>query len=478
MHRLISGQDFKKVASGSQRGPEHHGPCPVCGGRDRFHIWPEQGEGGTWWCRGCDKGGDLIEYYRHAEGMSYRDACVAAGVEARRYDPLTGPSLRPDRTPRGFAPARTAAAPELWQGHAAKFAEHCHLALLTNDQQLAWLAARGIDAATISQYGLGWLDADAWRPRESWGLPTVKRADGKPKKLWLPRGLVIPQWQGSTVERLRIRRPDTGPDELKYYVVPGSGREPYTTTDQADAWIIVEAELDALTLAAAIGDLVGIMAMGNATAKPTARAWPLLQEAVHISVALDNDQPRIDPRSGERKPGAGTAAAQWWLDALATAERTPIVGGKDPGEAYQAGVDLRAWALAGLPPRFRMRAERLAAAAAEDAGGDKPLPVVADGDQGVISDDTPAQEVAGKAIPAYKILALHDGREIHLTDDRDLWMELSDQGLIVFSTNELTRLQAACTGMSEEEKAAAVDKVVAMKEVFGSAYVRRGEVRA
>ena len=45
-------------------GGEYHGPCPACGGRDRFHVWPEQRYGGTYWCRGCGKAGkqELFTY--------------------------------------------------------------------------------------------------------------------------------------------------------------------------------------------------------------------------------------------------------------------------------------------------------------------------------------------------------------------------------------------------------------------------------
>lgn len=79
--------------------------------------------------------------------------------------------------------------------------------------------------------------------------------------------------------------------------------------------------------------------------------------------------------------------------------------------------------------------------------------------------------------PVARVLTLQDGREIHVVDDEQLWHQLAGQGLIVFSAHELARLQAACAGMTPEEKWAAVDKVVTMKQIFGSAYVRRGEVR-
>src|SRR5689334_21358337 len=39
------------------RGPERYGPCPKCGGTDRFAINTSKQ---IWNCRGCQRGGDVI----------------------------------------------------------------------------------------------------------------------------------------------------------------------------------------------------------------------------------------------------------------------------------------------------------------------------------------------------------------------------------------------------------------------------------
>jgi phage/plasmid primase-like uncharacterized protein len=39
------------------RGPERCGPCPKCGGTDRFAINTNKQ---IWNCRGCQRGGDVI----------------------------------------------------------------------------------------------------------------------------------------------------------------------------------------------------------------------------------------------------------------------------------------------------------------------------------------------------------------------------------------------------------------------------------
>jgi putative DNA primase/helicase len=47
------------------------GPCPVCGGSDRFGVNTRKQ---LWHCRGCDKGGDVIALVHHVEGVGFREA--------------------------------------------------------------------------------------------------------------------------------------------------------------------------------------------------------------------------------------------------------------------------------------------------------------------------------------------------------------------------------------------------------------------
>jgi phage/plasmid primase-like uncharacterized protein len=84
-------------------GRELVGPCPVCGGSDRFVITPKRG---LWLCRQCAKGGDVIALQQHIDGLSFAQAVgILAGAEhstsARRPAQdrrTTGPDLRkPER---------------------------------------------------------------------------------------------------------------------------------------------------------------------------------------------------------------------------------------------------------------------------------------------------------------------------------------------------------------------------------------------
>jgi hypothetical protein len=46
---------------------------------------------------------------------------------------------------------------------------------------------------------------------------------------------------------------------------------------------------------------------------------------------------------------AGAAAVQWWRENFSQSKRWPVPQAKDPGDAFKAGLDLRAWILAGFP---------------------------------------------------------------------------------------------------------------------------------
>lgn len=73
----LPGITLKRVAS--TNGGEYVSPCPDCGGDDRFHVWPNQGSYGRFWCRQCGKSGDMIEFLRWQKGVSFKEACDAVG---------------------------------------------------------------------------------------------------------------------------------------------------------------------------------------------------------------------------------------------------------------------------------------------------------------------------------------------------------------------------------------------------------------
>lgn len=58
--------------------PKKHGPCPICGGKDRFRLEERKAEEaarGVWVCSHCDcKGGDGLSLYQQATAQSMNEA--------------------------------------------------------------------------------------------------------------------------------------------------------------------------------------------------------------------------------------------------------------------------------------------------------------------------------------------------------------------------------------------------------------------
>jgi hypothetical protein len=77
-------------------------------------------------------------------------------------------------------------------------------------------------------------------------------------------------------------------------------------------------------------------------------------------------------------------------------------------------------------------------------------------------------------MPDYITMPLADGREVHVTSHEPTWHHLASRGLIVFSANEMERLQVSLAGMGKEDAAMAALVAVDIKETWATAYVRSG----
>lgn len=352
-------------------GGEFHSPCPGCGGEDRFHVWPEQNNGdGSYWCRQCGKGGDAIQFLIDFEGLSFHEACERLNRPVPAQQKYQTPRV-PHKKSSGVKPKQVEheSPSNLWLEKANALVEWAHQNLLKSSAKLKWLFARGIKKKTVKQFRLGWNPGkdgkDLWRPRESWGLDTVMIGKRK-KRLWIPAGLVIPLIDDKGhVLRIRIRRTKGKPS---YYVIPGSAMPCMVFGQGGRAFVIVESELDAILLDQEVGHMVGVVATGSSSAKPDATANQALKAAPIILNALDYDT-------------AGAKALAWWEKNFPQSERWPVPQGKDPGEAWQAGVDLVKWVCAGLPSGWhvgpcleKVKKERGAKQETKHVSGDAELP--------------------------------------------------------------------------------------------------------
>jgi len=332
---------LRKVSS--TNGGEYQGPCPSCGGDDRFHVWPaKRGGSGSYWCRQCEKNGDNIQFLIDFEGYNFKDACLKLKITI----PDRPHFSRSDRREHKFEPSNPAPPEDLWQERAEKLVTWANENLAGNAEVLQWLDERGITKETAAAFRLGWnpgeKDDRMYRARKAWGLPERRNAKGRPKALWIPRGLVIPTVIDGTVVRIRIRRPDPEADP-RYYFFPGSSLATTVLGPDRRAFAVTESDLDAILIYARC-PLVGAIPLGSVSAKPDEAAFRILESALKILVCVDFDK-------------AGHQATQWWEKQFSEAVHWPVTVGKDPGDAFKMGMDVEGWIRAGLPPVMTIERE-------------------------------------------------------------------------------------------------------------------------
>lgn len=343
---------LKKVST--TKGGEYAGACPWCGGRDRFRVWPNKDGEGSYWCRQCKRSGDLVQFLVDFFGMEYPKAFMEAGREQQqiyrpnRYRPFFGKNSNMKGKESKFTPRHYDDPIAAWEIRAANLVDESHINLLENVKVRGWLADRGLDIEAVKRFRLGWFPGEngkpyMFRPRSVWGLPDIKKENGQAKMLWVPRGIIIPWIADGKVRRIKIRRPISDlhhERDVKYYFLPGSSPEPSLLCTDRKAFVVVESELDGLLIIHRAGDFVGCLVLGSAGNKPGHEAYQIMKASIRILDALDYDQ-------------AGAIAGKWWRTEFHQVKRWPIPLGKDPGEAFTAGVDILEWILAGLPPGLK-----------------------------------------------------------------------------------------------------------------------------
>jgi len=251
--------DLKRVSG--HNGGEYSGPCPWCGGNDRFRVWPKTGR---YWCRQCDRKGDPVDLIRELQGVTFADAVdrLAGGIDLT-IDRQTQPEPETDYT--------------AWQDRARAFLEYAQSKL--KPEGIDYLASRGIDQITAWGSGLGWNPEPITDRGSRWGLDSC---------IHLGAGLVIPHKHSDQITAINIRT-DQG-----YRIVKGSRlvRDGRRSIYKPIVWpvkgkvILFEGELDALAAWQALTDpTVGIGAIpaGNLT------SIDHLQDR-EVWVCFDNDQ--------------------------------------------------------------------------------------------------------------------------------------------------------------------------------------------
>jgi len=329
------GLDLKKVAETD--GGEYHGPCPACGGKDRFIIQPNKKKNkcyGGYWCRQCGIHGDAIQFCREFYGMSFEEAArhVNANIEV-----ITAASKFKIVSSTKFKPVELTNPPARWLLRADLLTLFSQHEILQNSRIRVWLHKRGISDELIVKHRLGWCPEEIFHLREDWGLAYEEDENGKPRCVWVPEGLVIPTIDSSSemVIRMKIRREKwiEGDRLPKYVAVSGSMKGLSIFGDiKKSVILVVESELDAIVLAHLVGDIAFSVAVGGSTKNPDYVTDYLARNAKSLLIGHDNDN-------------AGLEVFKKWKNIYSHAQAFPTPVGKDIGEAIALGFDVKQWIL-------------------------------------------------------------------------------------------------------------------------------------
>jgi phage/plasmid primase-like uncharacterized protein len=275
-----------------RQGSELVGPCPVCGGTDRFAVNIRKR---IWYCRKCDVGGDVIILVQHLDGRGFKDAITVLagdGVRTKTTAPPKPPKRHDDEDER----RNFNSADAIWRAASA-----------LGPEGVDYFATRGININQAPAHG-----GLRFHPRCPWQDSTKPCIIGRFTTALgnEPRGI----W----------RRPITG--EKPIAIGPMSGCVIRLWPDEAveQGLVIgegVETVLSAATRIHHKGTLLqpawAVCTAGNL------ENFPVLSGIEALTVLADNDA------SGTGQKAAAICAARWSAGGREVIRLTPKVLGED-----------------------------------------------------------------------------------------------------------------------------------------------------
>jgi DNA primase len=308
--QLIPTQ-LKKVSNTG--GGEYQGPCPFCGGKDRFSVQPNAGR---WICRRCARNGDAIGFVMQYQNIPFKEAAAYLRLELEQ---------RPQQPKRVYTSPQVAAMPSIneeidyghWRERARAFVDYAHAHIA---QVLDYLVGeRKLQESLLTVFEVGYNPQTV---KDTWGGVEVT----------LPAGIVIPATETLFGEVVRIKiRLENG--KAKYGQVRGSRPHLFSGFRilNGSTVILTEGEFDAIAAYSACGGLHDIVAVatGSTTHCRYGRWLARLAMARRVVVAFDADE-------------AGQEAARWWMARLDNAVRI-VPTRHDINDMLIAGDDLKKW---------------------------------------------------------------------------------------------------------------------------------------
>lgn len=173
--------ELRKVAA-----KEWAGPCPMCGGNDRFHVRAD-----GWFCRHCknEPWQDAISLVQMIENCTFADALARMAGNAF--------TLTPERR-RAVASAKSRQ-PADWASKAGAMLATAQEALYSerDNRGAEYLTGRGLTPATWRRFGLGY--------KSDCGLPGTWNKETKERSYEPQPAILLPWYAGRRLVAIRYR---------------------------------------------------------------------------------------------------------------------------------------------------------------------------------------------------------------------------------------------------------------------------------
>lgn len=338
LNSLIEQQaPTRLVKIATSHGGEYAGPCPWCGGNDRFRVWPFSTRA-HYWCRSCQKSGDAVQFLKDYKDLTFVEACAELGIEPGETISHAAPTFFDDQPPckgwQDFARLLTEKAEKyLWSGKA--------------DHALEYLKKRGFTEATIRNASLGYIplaNDGKWYTRSfaDWGLTDEMLTEKQKEKgcVKVPPGILIPWFADNQLWKLAIKRFEASEGEMRYGQVIGSKDALYNADSlQRDKPVLLlEGEFDVLSALQEAGDIIAPIGTGSVQ-KGRSPLWiaKIGTYATHILLGYDLDENR-----------AHQGGIVFWKETFGDRTMRWPPFAHDTNDMLKEGKDIRKWIETGL----------------------------------------------------------------------------------------------------------------------------------
>lgn len=305
----------------------YSGACPFCkDGVDRFIIWPHSKSrrcSGRFWCRKCLKSGDSIDLLLWVKDIS--DEREAKRIFYQTYGQSDKQHIFTPYASKEIKPP-----PNAWQENLGQFVEIAHEKIWKEEAVLQNLLRRGIPNDTIKRFKIGMNRVKTiYKAKDLGYLENQEDRD-----ISIFAGIVIPTFEpNGKLIRIKVRRLDCKPSDKigKYLAVSGSmGGLNLIGNRKAPHVVVVESELDAFAIQNVLQDKALVVAVGSNTKNPDSATDYLIKKKDKLIVIYDNDD-------------AGKVMLDKWVGLYKKTQGVTSPVGKDIGEAFEQGYDVKSW---------------------------------------------------------------------------------------------------------------------------------------